>query len=282
MNKIKSLPESSFLKLFFGFITACFFVGAVCMPDRAQMLSGFVKILTSPCKVSTNYFAVGGYAATFLNVALVCLVTTLLFTVLKANVNNVSTLAFLLTAGFCTWGINLVNIWPTFLGVALYALVKKEKLASLCNAMLFSTGIAPLISELMLRYLTPDSVGFSVGGVVLSLAVGVVIGFCLPAGLAHAPKVHKGFDLYSAAVPVGMTAFVLQGVLYKAPGVALPAAPDASTLAIGSQLIANVFCVTVFGLCGVLALLLGCKVKDYWMLLKDPDQVTSFTARYGS
>ena len=282
MNKIKSLPESSFLKLFFGFITACFFVGAVCMPDRAQMLSGFVKILTSPCKVSTNYFAVGGYAATFLNVALVCLVTTLLFTVLKANVNNVSTLAFLLTAGFCTWGINLVNIWPTFLGVALYALVKKEKLASLCNAMLFSTGIAPLISELMLRYLTPDSVGFSVGGVVLSLAVGVVIGFCLPAGLAHAPKVHKGFDLYSAAVPVGMTAFVLQGVLYKAPGVALPAAPDASTLAIGSQLIANVFCVTVFGLCVVLALLLGCKVKDYWMLLKDPDQVTSFTARYGN
>ena len=282
MNKIKSLPESSFLKLFFGFITACFFVGAVCMPDRAQMLSGFIKILTSPCKVSTNYFAVGGYAATFLNVALVCLVTTLLFTVLKANVNNVSTLAFLLTAGFCTWGINLVNIWPTFLGVALYALVKKEKLASLCNAMLFSTGIAPLISELMLRYLTPDSVGFSVGGVVLSLAVGVVIGFCLPAGLAHAPKVHKGFDLYSAAVPVGMTAFVLQGVLYKAPGVALPAAPDASTLAIGSQLIANVFCVTVFGLCVVLALLLGCKVKDYWMLLKDPDQVTSFTARYGN
>ena len=282
MNKIKSLSESNFLKLFFGFITVCFFAAAFCMPDRAQMLSGLWTILSNPCKITTNYFALGGFAATFLNMGLVCLVTTGIFYLTKATVNNVSTLAFLLTAGFCTWGINLLNIWPSFLGVVLYALVKKEKLGGLANAMLFSTGITPLISELMLRYPNPETVGFNLPGICAALVVGAAIGFFLPAGLAHAPKVHKGFDLYSAAVPVGMTAFLLQAILYKATGVALPAAPGADTLAVASPVIVNTFCCVVFGLCILLAFLLGCKPKDYWRLLTDPENVTSFTATYGN
>ena len=282
MKKIKNLSESSFLKLFFGFITFCFFAAAVIMPDRADMFSGLWRILSSPCKITTNYFAVGGYAGTFLNMALVCLVTTALFCVTGTKVNNVSTLAFLLTSGFCTWGINLLNIWPSFLGVVLYAVVKKEKLSGLTNAMLFSTGIAPLISELMLRYPNPETIGFNLPGILAALVVGIAIGFCLPAGLANAPKVHKGFDLYSAAVPVGMMAFLLQAILYKATGVALPSAPGADTLAVASPVIVNGFCCAVFGLCVVLAFLLGCRPKDYWRLLTDPENVTSFTATYGN
>ena len=282
MKKIKNLPESDFLKLFYGFFSLCFLIAAFFMPDRGNMLSGLWQILSNPCKVSTNYFAVGGYAATFLNMGLVGLTCTGLYVLLKATANNVSTLALILTVGFCSWGINILNMWPSILGVVLYALVKKEKPGTLVNAMLFSTGIAPLISELMLRYPHAEAIGFNVVGVILSLAVGVVIGFFLPAGLAHAPKVHKGFDLYSAAVPVGMTAFLLHTVLYKALGVAVPAAPAAETLQVASQLTANVFCGIVFGLCVVFALLLGCKPREYWILLKDPDQVSNFSATYGN
>ena len=72
MKRIKALSESSFLKLLFVFITASFLVAAVCMPDRAQMFSGFLSILKNPTKLSTNYFSVGGFAATFLNMGLVC------------------------------------------------------------------------------------------------------------------------------------------------------------------------------------------------------------------
>ena len=282
MKKIKSLPESDFLKLFYGFFSACFLIAAFFMPDRGSMLSGLWQILSNPCKVSTNYFAVGGYAATFLNMGLVGLACTMLYVLLKATANNVSTLALILTVGFCSWGINILNMWPSILGVVLYALVKKEKPGTLVNAMLFSTGIAPLISELMLRYPHAEAIGFNVAGVILSLSVGIIIGFFLPAGLAHAPKVHKGFDLYSAAVPVGMTAFLLHTVLYKAPGVAVPAAPAAETLQVASQLTVNVFCGIVFGLCVIFALLLGCKPKDYWIQLKDPDQVSNFSATYGN
>ena len=282
MKKIKTLSESDFLKLFFGFFSACFLIAAFFMPDRSQMLSGLWQILSQPCKVSTNYFAVGGYAATFLNMGLVGLACTLLFVALKANANNVSTLAVVLTVGFCSWGINILNMWPSVLGVVVYGLVKKEKPATLVNAMLFSTGIAPIISELMLRYPHAEVVGFNVIGIILSMVVGVAIGFFLPAGLAHSPKVHKGFDLYSAAVPVGMTAFLLQALLYKTLGVAIPAAPGAETLQVADQFIVTVFCCIVFGLCIVFAFALGCKPKDYWNLLKDPDQVTSFSSTYGN
>ena len=159
MKKIKNLSESSFLKLFFAFVTLCFFVAAVILPDRDKMFTGLWQILSNPSKISANYFAIGGYSATFFNMGLVGLCSLLLFVLLKSTANNGSTLAFLLTVGFASWGINIVNIWPSVLGVVVYGLVKKEKMGGLVNAMLFSTGIAPLITEMMIRYLTPDNIG---------------------------------------------------------------------------------------------------------------------------
>ena len=281
MTKIKNLSESSFLKLFFAFITACFIVAAFFMPDRGTMFSGLWTILSNPGKISTNYFALGGYAATFLNMGLVGVCCLLIFVVTKATVNNVSTFAFILTVGFASWGMNIVNIWPTVLGVVVYCLVKKEKLAANANAMLFSTGIAPLISDLLVRYPNAEVVGFNLPGLVVTLLVGLFIGFMLPAGLAHAPKVHKGFDLYSAAVPVCLFAFFLNATLYKTMGVDLPAAPGAETLQIASQSTVNIFCILVFGLCVVFGLALGCKPKDYLQLVCAKDHVGSVTGTLG-
>ncbi len=280
MKKIKNLSEGNFLKLFFGFITLCFLVAALCMSDRAAMFTGLWKILSGPSKLSTNYFAVGGYAATFLNMGLVALISLGLFLVFGGTPNNASNLAFLLTLGFGSWGINVLNIWPTIFGVMVYCLVKKEKFGANVNAMLFSTGIAPLITELMVRYPNPEAVGFNLPGILLALAVGFVIGFFLPAGLANSPKVHKGFDLYSAALPIGMTAFFLNAVLYKTMGIDLPAVEN--TLGVASQSTVNIFCGVVFGLCVVFAFALGCKPKDYWNLLKDPALVTNFSSTYGN
>ena len=282
MKKIKNLSEASFLKLFFGFVTLYFLVASVCMPDRSNLFSGWIKILTSTCKVSTNYFAVGGYAATFFNMGAVGLFCLTLFCLFKTPCNNVSTLAFLLTVGFGSWGINPLNILPPMLGVVLYAAVKREKLGGLVNAMLFSTGIAPLISDLLLRYPNAEVVGFNLLGAGIALVVGLGIGFFLPAGLAHSPKVHKGFAIYSAALPVGMTAFLLNAALYKTMGVTLPGAPDTATLQVASRMTVNIFCGVLFGLFILFAFLLGCRPKDYWILLKDPDQVTSFSGTYGN
>ena len=283
MKKIKAMSEGSFLKLLFAFLSLCFLVAAVCMPDRGNMFTGLWNILSQPSKISANYFAMGGFAATFLNMGLVCLVSLGLFVVFRGTPNNVSTLAVILTVGFGSWGINVLNMWFSVLGVVIYGLVKKEKMGTLVNAMLFSTGIAPLITDLLIRYPNPEAVGFNWLGLGLALLVGFIIGFFLPAGLAHSPKVHKGFDLYSAALPIGMTAFLLNAILYKTMGVSLPQALsdlDKASMNVSSQSIANIFCLTVFGLCVVFAFLLGCKPKDYLQLLKDTALVTNFSSTY--
>ncbi|MBQ8622058.1 MAG: DUF1576 domain-containing protein [Oscillospiraceae bacterium] len=281
MKKIRDMQESSFLKLFFTFIIACFLIGAVCMPDRGAMFSGLWKILSNPGKITTNYFELGGYAATFLNMGLVGLCCLLIFLVTGATVNNVSTFAFILTIGFASWGMNIINIWPTVLGVVVYCLVKKEKFSANANAMIFSTGIAPLISDLLVRYPNAEVVGFNLPGLVVTLIVGLFIGFLVPAGLGHAPKVHKGFDLYSAAVPVCLIAFFLNATLYKTMGVELPAAPGAETLQVASQATVNIFCLVVFGLCLIFGLALGGKPKEYWQMMTAPDHVSSVTANCG-
>ena len=281
MNKIKNLSEGNFLKGFFGFISACFILAAFFMPDRAQILSGLWAILSNPLKISTNCFALGGFSATFLNMGLVGLIFLALFLVLKGTPNNVSTLAFLLTVGFSSWGITVLNVWPTVLGVVVYCLVKKEKLCANVNAMMFSTGIAPLISDLLVRYPHAETVGFNLAGLIVTLIIGILIGFGVASGLSHAPQVHKGFDLYSAAVPVCFIAFFMNAMLYKTIGIALPAAPGAETLAVADPLAVNLFCILVFGACVVVALLLGCKPKDYLALLKSENHVGNISGTMG-
>ena len=222
MHKLKQLSVSSFLRLLFAAFTFAFFCSAFIAPDRAEMFTGLRRIMTESSKVSTNYFDNGGYAGTFLNAGLVCLVLTALYSLPKVKVNATSCLAFLLTAGFCFWGVNILNLWFGFLGVLLYCLVKRENPVNQINAMVFTTGICPLFTDLMIRYPHADVVGFRWQGILLAVAIGLFIGFCLPAGLAHSPKMHKGYDLYSAAVPVGLTAFFVRALLYQALGGTLP------------------------------------------------------------
>ena len=286
MKKIKNLPESSFLKLFFAFVSVSFLVAAVCMPDRSTMFTGLWNILTGTCKISTNYFALGGYAATYLNMGLVGLICTALCFLPGAKPNQVTTLGVLLTIGFSSWGINPLNMIPSILGVCLYCLVKKEKLGAMANAMMYSTGIAPLLSELLFRYPGVEYVGFNGLGLALALLVGVVIGFTLPAGLGHAPNTHKGYDHYSAAVPIGITAFLLRTVLYNVMlGWKLGDLSQLSTLGaldVASWLLTNVFCIILFGLCIVFALLMGCTPADYLKLMKDSGHGVCFSSKYGN
>ena len=286
MKKLNAMSESSFLKLFFLFVSLCFVAASFVMPDSSTVFTGFYKILTSTCKISTNYFALGGYAGTFLNMGLVGLFCWALCCLPGAKANNVSNFGFLLTVGFSAWGINPLNMIPTVLGVLLYALVKKEKAGSLVNAMMFSSGIAPLISDLLLRYPNTEAVGFNPLGLGLALFIGLIIGFFLPAGLGFAPNVHKGFNLYSAAVPVCMTAYFLRVVLYNVMlGMKIgdvSALSSMGALEVQSWPATNIFCIALFAVCIVVALLMGCKPKDYLNLMKDSGFGANFAAKYGN
>jgi hypothetical protein len=161
--------------------------------------------------------------------------------------------------------------------------VKKEKLGAVSNAMLYSTGIAPLISDLLFRYPGTEYIGFNGLGIALAIFIGLVIGFFLPAGMAHAPNIHKGYDHYSAAVPIGFTAFFLRSALYTVLlGQKTSELSTMAALDVASWMNTNIFCLVLFALCIVFALLMGCTPRDYWNLMKDSGHGVCFSTKYGN
>ena len=279
MKRLNQLSENTFLKLFFTYFSLCFLAAAFFMPDRQDMIPGFLRILSSPTKASTNFFSVGGYAATFLNMGLVGLICTGLYCIPGEKANHAAVLVNILTTSFGSWGIHVLNMWPTIFGVVLYCFIKKQPLGNYTNAMLFSTGLAPFMSELMLRYPDHTTIGFTPMGILLALVVGIYVGVFLPSGLNHSPQIHRGMAIYSAALPVGMTALLLQGLLYKAIGVELPQA--AGDIHVASPLIVNTFCLIVFGSFILIALAMGARFRKYWHFMMDPNHVKCVTFSYG-
>lgn len=280
MRYLKQMSERSFLRLFFFLFSSVFLIAAFFMPDRADMIPGLLRIIKNPTLSSTNAFSIGGYAATFLNMGLLGLICSVLYSIPGDKPNHEAVLITLLTIGFGSWGIHILNIWPTMLGVVLYCLVKKEPLGNYTNLMMLTTGLAPFISEILVRYPYDYVVSISFPRILLALVVGIPAGFTIPAGLRNAPNVHRGLTIYSAALPVGMAAFLMQSVLYRVMGVAIPSA--VSELSVGSSFIVNTFCCILFSICVVTAFLMGCRPKDYVRLLLDPEVVTNFSATYGN
>lgn len=279
-NQVKEFTTAKMLKLVFWLFTAAFAVAALISPDRATMWDGLKAIYSTPCKVVTDYFQIGGFSATFANAFIVGLFCCLLYLLPGAPFNGVSFLAFSLTMGFCFWGMNLFNVIPCVLGVCLYCLVKREALGKNVNFMLFATGIAPIVTEMFLRYPAIEVHGFTIGSVVLGLCVGMFIGFFTAAGCAYAPNAHKGFSLYSAALPIGMMSFFLRAVLYTMRGVAIPAGASAGD----SQ---PVVFYTFFGILFVLCIVLGVwkngwSFKGYGKLLKASGHKMDLANEFGA
>ena len=107
MEKSKrfAAPEAA-IRLWFWLFAAAALIAAVCMPDRGQMFAGLGRLCVLPYQSANPYFAAenGGFAGTFLNVALVCAICAAVYSLPGSKPDGVSVLAFFLTAGFAFWG----------------------------------------------------------------------------------------------------------------------------------------------------------------------------------
>ena len=286
MNEKVRQPESAIRGLFAVFTLLCLLTAVVCMivfgTTASEALAGVGRICTQSGQPVKSYFdaSYGGLAGTFLNAARVCAVCLGLYCLPGSKPDGVSVLAFFLTAGFCFWGTTILNIWFSFAGVLIYSLVTKKKPGAMANAFLFSTGLAPLITEMLFRYPGEAWHGFTGLGVGIALAVGIFIGFIFPAVLPHSPQMHKGYDLYNAAVPIGLIAFFLRSLLYK---IFTSAPPASENVGLGDSFLALslAFCGVVFGLAIIWGLAMG-GGRAYGKLLRDSGYNVDYGAKYGS
>lgn len=282
IEKLRKQSGSTILRYVLSAFTVAFFIGALCAPDRGDMLGGLWRIITRPSLLTKDYFfaEIGGVSGAFLNAALVGAVCCMMMYLPGAVVGGGTVAAYMLTVGFCFFGINILNILPFILGSFVYSLLKKQPFAKGINFTMFSTALAPLVSEVLFRYPSAEAPhGVTLLGVVLALVIGVVVSTTMPALCAHAQFFHKGYDLYNAGPAAGFLCFAIYAVMYKTLGFEAPAI--AATLGEGHALLCNVFALACFALCIVFGLVLNGGFKGYGKLLMDSGHKADFAGKHG-
>lgn len=282
LEKLRKQSPSAILRLVLTAFTIAFAIGAVCAPDRGEMLSGLTRIITKPSLLTKDYFflEIGSVSGAMLNAALVGAVCNLLMYLPGANVVGATVAGYMLTVGFCFFGINILNILPFILGTLVYSAIKQMPFAKNINFAMFSTALAPLASEVMWRYPGTEVRAITFSGIMLAVAIGIVVGLCMPALCAHAVNFHKGYDLYNAGPAAGFLCFVIYCIMYKAIGVEAPAI--AATLGDGNNAaFCNTFAISCFVLCIIFGLVINGGFKGYKALLLDPGHKVDFAAKHG-
>ncbi len=234
----------------------------LCQDTPAGILRGMGVILTTEDVLITDYIAIAGMGAAFVNAGLVTLISVLLIKLVKDPVNGATLVTLGLMAGFSLFGKNILNIWPIMAGTGLYALLKGETFAHHVNLALRATALSPVVSFMAVRF-SPW----------LGVGMGLVIGFVMPPVAEHAHRVQNGMNLYSLGFSCGLVAMMLVPA-FKAFGLEPQSAHHWST---GNNrklgLALAVLCLGFIGL-GLIREP-GRALKKYWALLRTSGRAPS-------
>lgn len=164
----------------------------------ADILSGLRLIICSEDVLITDYIALAGMGAAFVNAGLVTLISVLILYLVDDSANGSTLVTIGLMAGFSLFGKNIANIWPIMFGTALYALLKREPFARYVDVSMRTTALAPIVS-FMAGEVNPW-VGF---------IAGIVIGFLIPPISEYTYRIQNGMNLYSLGFACGLLAMML-------------------------------------------------------------------------
>lgn len=190
--------------LLLSVIPVYFIIVGLLVQPFSDICSGFVRIVKEPDFLITDYFVIGGIGAAFLNAGSITLLLLFVLYRMKMEVDGHTITACCLIFGFSLFGKNVVNIWTILFGVFLYARYHRVSIKNYLYVGLYGTSLSPIITQLM-----------QIGGLpllprlLLSIFVGIAIGFVLPPLSTHVHYSHKGYSLYNVGFSSGIIATVV-------------------------------------------------------------------------
>ena len=282
------------LKLY-ALFTSLFFLAAVpfavLYTGDGGILSGLWRITASTSKLVTDYFALGGLAATLLNAAICGLFCNLIILISRVRANATTLAGYMLMVAHCFYGLNFLNMWPPFFGVLIYCGVMKKPFRENLHISFFSTALAPFISEFLFRYtLGSFSSAHTIadlGGIILSLLFGLAVGFVVPALLPGTTAMHRGYNMYKAGLAVGILGIFIYAFMYRVLGAEQPLPitvnnPEYYALPYAYRGFMNIFFIIFFATTLVFGALFSKKtIKTYRCLLKCTGYDVDFTDKFG-
>lgn len=173
-----------------------------------NIIHGIYQIIIHPDILVVDYIKIGGLSATFMNSGLLTLINIFLLKKFKVSINGLSIAAIFISTGFGFFGKNILNIWPTFIGVFLYAKYQKINLKSVLIVSIFGTSLSPLINEL--TYTLPFSIPVNI---ILAVSVSIFAGFILPPLSSHFMRTHDGYSLYNVGFTTGFVGTIIMSIM---------------------------------------------------------------------
>lgn len=290
----KSISTERLIRLYALCVSLFFLLAApiaVIYTKEWDFLDNLRRILTSPSKLITDYFALGGLGSTLFNTAVCGLLANAVVFICRVRSNATTLAGYMLIVAHGFYGLNFLNMWPPFIGVLLYCAVMKKKVSENIHVAFFATALAPFVSEVLFRYSVGgyDSNVTRINWVGLTIAIvcGVAVGFVVLPLLPGTTAMHRGYNLYKAGLAIGLLGVFIYAFMYNTLGIDAPAATpieNASYFALpyAYRGFMNVFFLVFFAanlIAGVI--LRKGRVREYKELIKCTGYGTDFSDKFG-
>ncbi len=278
---------SLFISLFFLAATPI----AVLYTEEWDFFDNLFQIITSPCPLVTDYFALGGLGSTLFNAAICGLMANLVIYVSRVRACATTFAGYMLIVAHCFYGLNFLNMWPPFIGVLLYCLVMKKKVSENIHIAFFATALAPFVSEVLFRYsvgkFDPNVTQINLVGITIAIVCGIAVGFVVLPLLPGTTAMHRGYNLYKAGLAIGILGIFIYAFMYNTLGIEEPSVmvldnPAYYAMPYGYRGFMNVFFLILFALTFLFGFILSHgKIGDYGRLLKCTGKGTDYTDKFG-
>lgn len=174
----------------------------------AEIIDGFMAIITSPSILVSDYFAIGNIGASLLNGGILMMIAVIIAKIHHVNMNGPVMAAVYTIGGFAFFGKNIFNVWPILFGVWLHAKYQKEKFSKFILPAFFGTALSPIVSQISFGLDIPMPMGLVYG-----MLAGVLAGFVLPPLATHFVRFHQGFNLYNIGFTSGIVGMMFMAFL---------------------------------------------------------------------
>lgn len=241
--------------------------------DKKNILEGFVRILTSPTVLITDFLVIGGMGATFLNAFLIFLFNYTLMRILGTPLNGLAIASFFTVFGFSFFGKNILNILPFYIGGILYSKYEHIDFKDILVTISFTSALAPFISEIAFNIHA-----FSEYAYIHAIVLGILIGFIVTPLAKKMSQFHEGFNLYNLGFTGGILGAVIASVLKLYQFVVVPQRIISTIY----DFELKVILIVVFAI----LILIGYYINDksflgYKDILKDTGLKSDFINKYG-
>ena len=204
--KIENKMQSSLLIVVL--ISISFIILAFILDSPQSLIKGMYQIIAAPDILLTDYFAVGGLGAAFLNAGLMGLINSYFMYKLKIHMHGLAIAATYTVIGFSFIGKNIFNFWPIYLGGYIYSKFKDIEFKSIFLILMFATTLSPVVSEIVFGTFFPIYISIPIG-----ILIGIIIGLVIVPLSAQCMKYHEGYNLYNIGFAGGILGTLITSIM---------------------------------------------------------------------